>query len=213
MPAVGVGHDRRGQIDVLGQAAVPDDDVRDNCTSQRAVDPLAERRERANFLEGCLPSCSPHRLLLASPDELVQGHVVDLDDLVTHARDVTVGTAHPAADAFDQHLVVLVDEVDGAVADREGGDLAPVLDELDLDALPDGGVGLLGLDPHLLQDDAPGLGRALQGIGLLLELKDPLLVGAVAPPELLPVLLQFSGRVHTSCHIFTFQWEAHALLR
>src|SRR5207249_8637332 len=62
----------------------------------------------------------PHGFLLAAPDELVQAHAVDLDDLVSHARDVAVRPAHAAADPFDEDLIVLVDEVDRAVADREG---------------------------------------------------------------------------------------------
>ena len=86
---------------------------------------------------------------------------------------------------------MLVDEVDGAVADRESGDLASVLDELDLDALPDGGVGLLGLDTDLLQDDAASLGGALERVLFLPELEHPLLVSPVEPAELLPVCLHF----------------------
>src|SRR5580658_10212209 len=74
------------------------------------------------------------RLLLAAPNELVQRDTVHLDDLVPDPGDVPVGPAHPAADAFDEHLVVLIDEIDGAVAHSECGDLASVLDELDLDA-------------------------------------------------------------------------------
>src|SRR5687767_14185659 len=72
---------------------------------------------------------SPHRLLFAAADELVERDAVDLDDLETDAGDVTVGTAHAAADAFDEDLVVLVDEVYRAVAHRERGDLAAVLDQ------------------------------------------------------------------------------------
>ncbi len=39
----------------------------------------------------------------------------------------------------------------------ESGDLLSVLDELNSDALPYSGVGLLGLDTDLLEDDALGV--------------------------------------------------------
>jgi spermidine synthase len=80
---------------------------------------------------------------------------------------------------------VLVYEVDGAVTDSERGDLTAVLDELNLDAFPDGGVRLLGLDTYLLQYDATGLSRTLQvpGARLVAERSGPLaLLSAVESP-------------------------------
>src|SRR5437867_11944347 len=62
----------------------------------------------------------PHRFLFAAPDELVQAHAVHLDDLVSHARDVSIRSAHAAPDPLDEDLIVLVDEVDRAGADRDG---------------------------------------------------------------------------------------------
>src|SRR5205823_6160237 len=106
----------------------------------------------------------PHGLLFPASDELVEAHAVHLDDLVPNARDVPVRSAHAAADAFDQDLVVFVDEVDRAVADRERGDLTSVLHELNLDALTQGGVGLLRLDSDLLEDDPLRLRRSLQRV-------------------------------------------------
>lgn len=98
---------------------------------------------------------------------------------------------------------MLVDEVDGSVSDREGGDLTAVLDELDLDALPDGGVGLLSLDSDLLQDDAARLGGSLERIGFLPQLENPLLVAPVQPAELLAVRFHFPCGVQTVSQFFT----------
>src|SRR5439155_1401448 len=78
---------------------------------------------------------------------------VHLDDLVPHARDVAVRTAHAAADPFDEDLVVLIDEVDCSIADGEGRHLPAVLDELDLHALAERRVRLLRLDRDLLEDN------------------------------------------------------------
>ena len=52
------------------------------------------------------------------------------------------------------YLVVLLHKVEATIVGHEGGDLLAVLDQLDTDALPDGGVRLLGLHSHLLQDDS-----------------------------------------------------------
>ena len=70
---------------------------------------------------------------------------------------------------------------------HEGGDLLTVLDELDTDTLPDGGVGLLGLNTDLLEDDALGVRRTTSWRGLVEVTKRTLLVRLVrllnASPE------------------------------
>jgi len=80
----------------------------------------------------------------------------------------------------NKHLVVLVDEVEATIIGHESGDLLAVLDELHADALPDGGVRLLGLNADLLKDDALGVGGASEGLGVLLT-QVTLLVVLVSP--------------------------------
>ena len=60
---------------------------------------------------------------------------------------------------------MLVDEVESPVAGEESGNLLAVLYDLDSNALADGRVRLLGLDPDLLEDDSPGLRCAFQRVG------------------------------------------------
>jgi len=80
-----------------------------------------------------------------------------------------------------QHFVVLLDVVQTTVLGNESGDLLAVLDELHSDALPDGGVGLLGLDSDLLQHDAFDVRSASEGIGLQSRARMRLLVILVRP--------------------------------
>src|SRR2546422_4190776 len=134
----------------------------------------------------------PHRFLLAAPDELVQAHAVHLDDLVSDARDVSVRPAHAAADPLNEDLIVLVDEVDRAVADREGRHLPSVLDELDLHALTERRVRLLRLDRDLLEDDPLRLRGTLEGVRLLFEVQHTSLVISVRPPSGLAFAFQFA---------------------
>src|SRR3990170_4625993 len=124
---------------------------------------------------------SPNRLLLATLHEFLEAHVIDPDHLEPDPGDVPVGAAHPPTDPLHEDLVVFIDEVDRAFAAREGGDLPPVLDELDLHALPQRRVRLLRLDGDLLEHDAAPLGGALEGVGLYLEVEDAALVVPVRP--------------------------------
>merc|ERR1719171_1840820 len=82
------------------------------------------------------------RLLLLLLEEREQRHARHLDNLETHAGNVADGVA-AAAETGDQHLVVLVHEVEAAVVRHEGGDLLPVLDQLSAAALADGAERLV----------------------------------------------------------------------
>ena len=102
----------------------------------------------------------PWPLLLAG-EEGVERNVGDLDDLEPDSGDVTDSVALPA-ETGDQHFVVLLDKVETTVLGHEGGDLLGVLDQLNTDTLPDGGVGLLSLDTDLKQTNARMLYKSLR---------------------------------------------------
>lgn len=85
----------------------------------------------------------------------------------------------------------------------ESSDLLAVLDQLDLDTLPNGGVGLLGLNADLLEDDTLGVGSTTEGRGLVGGTEEALLVVQVGPTLLLAVGLELAGSVQTTRLSFT----------
>jgi hypothetical protein len=130
--------------------------------------------------------------------ECEQANAGDLDDLKAHAGNITLRLS-AATEAGDEHLIVLIDEVQAAIvlwaqhqkkkarsgqADArthgdEGGDFLAVLDELHAHALADGGVGLLGLNADLLEHDALGVRRTTSRRGLVEVAEGTLLVRLV----------------------------------
>ena len=64
----------------------------------------------------------------------------------------------------NEHFVVLIDEAQSTVAWDVRSNSLVVLFKLHSDALTNGGVGLLGLDGDLLDDDASGLRCASKGL-------------------------------------------------
>lgn len=83
----------------------------------------------------------------------MEADVIDLGNDIPNARDISHGTPEPAANALNLDFIVLIDKVNGTIADCKCSDLAPVLDELDTDTFPDRGVRLLGLNSNLLEDN------------------------------------------------------------
>jgi len=88
--------------------------------------------------------------------------------------------------------------VASGVRRTEGSDLLSVLDELNTDTLSDSGVGLLGLDTDLLEDDALGVGGTTEGRGLIGGTEGTLLVGEIGPFLVLSVRSQLAGGVKTT---------------
>jgi hypothetical protein len=85
----------------------------------------------------------------------------------------------------------------------ESGNLLSVLDQLDPDTLANGGVGLLGLNTDLLEDDALGVGRATEWGGLESRSEGALLKGQIGPSLLAAVVLELASGVKTTRLSFT----------
>jgi hypothetical protein len=91
----------------------------------------------------------------------------------------------------------------GATSRTESSDLLSVLDQLDPDTLPNGGVGLLGLDTDLLEHDALGVGGASEGRGLEGGSEKTLLEAEIGPALFATVVAQLACGVETSRLSFT----------
>ena len=104
------------------------------------------------------------RLLLLALEKGKQGAAGHLHHLEAHTGNVTLRVAG-TAETSDEHLVVLVDEVEAAVVGDESGDLLAVLDQLHAGRLADGRVGLLGLDAPVNRERERARGSdAWQGV-------------------------------------------------
>lgn len=96
--------------------------------------------------------------------------------------------------------------IDGLISSSHGGlevrtessDLLAVLDELNLDTLANGGVGLLSLNTDLLEDDTLGVGSTTEGGGLVGGTEEALLEVEVGPLLLLTVRLELASGVKTT---------------
>ena len=80
----------------------------------------------------------------------------------------------------------------------ESSDLLAVLNQLNPDALPNGRVGLLGLDTDLLENDALGVRRTTEGRRLVNGTQMALLEGEIGPPVLTAVVAQLARSVESS---------------
>lgn len=80
----------------------------------------------------------------------------------------------------------------------ESGDLLAVLDQLDTDTLANSGVGLLGLDTDLLEDDALGVGGTSERRGLEGGAERSLLESIIGPSLLATGGAQLARGVETS---------------
>ena len=80
----------------------------------------------------------------------------------------------------------------------ESCDLLAVLDQLNTNTLSDSGVGLLGLNTDLLENNTLGVGGATKGGGLESSAQSTLLIVKVGPFLVLTVRSQLSSGVKTT---------------
>ena len=92
-----------------------------------------------------------------------QGSASDLLNLESHTWDITNGVTLTTKTG-NEHFVVLIDEGESTVTGDVRSNSLVVLFELHSDALTNGGVGLLGFDSNLLNNNASGLRRASEGL-------------------------------------------------
>ena len=92
-----------------------------------------------------------------------QGSAGDLLNLESHTWNITDGVTL-TTETGNEHFVVLIDEGESTVTGDVRSNSLVVLFELHSDALTNGGVGLLGFDSNLLNNNASGLRRASEGL-------------------------------------------------
>ena len=87
----------------------------------------------------------------------------NLLNLESDTWDITDGVTF-STETGNEHFVVLIDEGESTVTGDVRSNSLVVLFELHSDALTNGGVGLLGFDSNLLNNNASGLRRASEGL-------------------------------------------------
>ena len=125
--------------------------------------------------------CSCDRLLLLVQPKCEKRRTGDLLNLEAHTWNITDGVTL-TTEAGNEHLVVLINETHSTITGHVASNSLVVLFELDSDALTHGGVGLLGLDTNLLDNNAGGLRGACERLLPLGKLVC-LLVCLVGPSE------------------------------
>ena len=96
--------------------------------------------------------CSCDWLVLLVEPKCKEGGVGDLADLESHTWKITDGVSGTSVSS-NENLVVIIDETHATVLWHVGSNFLVVLLQLHSHALTHGGVGLLGLDTDLLDDD------------------------------------------------------------
>ena len=153
------------------------------------------------------------RLFLLLAVEGEETDVGNLDDLETNPGNITLGVTG-TTETGNEDLIVFFDVVEATIVGDEGDDLLAVLDELDTDALTNGGVGLFGFNTELFEDDALGVGGAGEGVGLQGSAGVGLLPGLVGPLTAAAEAHELAGGVSTvGFSHFGFELKTEFLLK
>ena len=141
------------------------------------------------------------RLILLTSPKGEETATCDLDNLKTHTGQITLGVTG-STETSDEDLIVLINEGHATIPGYIGGDSLVVFLELDSHTLSDGGVGLLGLDCDLFDDDTSSVG----GTGeWLLPLGDTIsfFVTEIGPEVESPVDSEFATSINSRRLMFS----------
>ena len=120
-----------------------------NVSQNQRVFCLFETKETSNehllHIKECGMLTLAMRLLLLAAEQSEQRGLGHADDLETDSGNIShsmTGTTETG----NEHLIVLINEVQTTIARDESSDLLTILDQLHTDALTNGRVRLLGLN-------------------------------------------------------------------
>ena len=136
------------------------------------------------------------RLFLLLAVEGIKTDVGDLDNLKADPGNITLSVTG-TTETSDEDFIVFFDVVEATIIGDEGDDLLTVLDELDTDALTDGGVRLLSFNTELFEDDTLGVRRAGEGVSLEGSAGVGLLPALIGPLALTAEAHELAGSVST----------------
>ena len=116
------------------------------------------------------------RLLLLAAEQSEQRGLGHADDLETDSGNISHSVTG-TTETSNEHLIVLINEVQTTIARDESSDLLTILDQLHTDALTNGRVRLLGLNSpkheleiansiHLLKNNSLGHGGSSKDVSL-----------------------------------------------
>jgi hypothetical protein len=133
----------------------------------------------------------------------MQRHVVYRGHLEPDTWQVAFGAVHPTTDTLDSHLIMLIDEIDSAVARAKRSNLLSVFNQLYPDTLAYRRIRLFCLDTDFLQDDSTSLRSADEWVCLDIQVESAAAVILITPSGFLSILPQFAGSVFSFTHIVT----------
>ena len=130
-------------------------------------------------------------ILLVEPKSEERG-TSDLDNLKTYSWQISNGMSG-TTESSNEHLVVIINETHATISWHVASNFLVVLFELNSHALTHGGVGLLGFNTDLLDDDTGSVRRSSEWLLPLSSLVS-FLVSFIGPSTKLRQLISFFKR-------------------